>query len=108
MNKEYKEKWVEALRSGEYKQGTRYLKHGDEYCCLGVLCDTVDPDNAMDWKDRRDLPVEMQHKVGLSATGIVTMHNGNDGNTYSSTLAYLNDWDEYTFEEIADVIEKEL
>ena len=32
-------RWVEALRSGEYKQGTGRLRSGDEYCCLGVACD---------------------------------------------------------------------
>jgi hypothetical protein len=40
MDAELKAKWVKALRSGEYKQGTGYL-HGSQtntYCCLGVLC----------------------------------------------------------------------
>lgn len=33
-------KWVEALRSGKYKQGQRYLRsRNDTYCCLGVLLD---------------------------------------------------------------------
>lgn len=38
-------KWVAALRSGKYKQGTGALmKKGmfprrDQYCCLGVACD---------------------------------------------------------------------
>lgn len=45
-------KWVEALRSGDYKQGREFLKRrgessdppGDwEYCCLGVLCE-INPD----------------------------------------------------------------
>jgi hypothetical protein len=38
MNPDVKKKWVEALRSGEYKQAKgRLMKHGG-YCCLGVLC----------------------------------------------------------------------
>jgi hypothetical protein len=41
MNKEIKDEWVNALRSGEYKQGKNYLRtdngEGDRYCCLGVL-----------------------------------------------------------------------
>lgn len=38
MNKELKNKWLEALRSGEYKQGVNFLRNiGDNYCCLGVL-----------------------------------------------------------------------
>lgn len=46
MNQEIKKKWLEALRSGKYKQGAGYLRRRDEsYCCLGVLCDIVEPEN---------------------------------------------------------------
>lgn len=45
MNKELKTKWLEALRSGKYKQGKTALRTvRDEFCCLGVLCDIVAPD----------------------------------------------------------------
>jgi hypothetical protein len=34
------QKWVKALRSGEYKQGKGHLRNSDNtFCCLGVLCD---------------------------------------------------------------------
>lgn len=44
MNEEIKKLWIEALRSGEYKQGTGRLNMVNEagaslMCCLGVLCD---------------------------------------------------------------------
>jgi hypothetical protein len=39
MNPEVKARWVAALRSGEYLQGTSTLRIGDQFCCLGVLCD---------------------------------------------------------------------
>ena len=40
MNQEVKRLWVEALRSGEYEQGTGDLRTGTRtFCCLGVLCD---------------------------------------------------------------------
>lgn len=39
MNQEIKAKWLDALRSGEYKQGDSRLRVGDTFCCLGVLCD---------------------------------------------------------------------
>lgn len=43
MNEEIKKLWVDALRSGEYKQGKKKLhkkgRDGDRFCCLGVLCD---------------------------------------------------------------------
>ena len=39
-DKEFYKKWVEALRSGEYKQTTKYLycEDKDAYCALGVGC----------------------------------------------------------------------
>lgn len=44
MKSELKTKWVEALRSGEYTQGKHRLRTKDnDFCCLGVLCDIVDP-----------------------------------------------------------------
>lgn len=39
MNPEIKKKWVEALRSNQYKQGGGALRRDNTYCCLGVLCD---------------------------------------------------------------------
>ena len=40
MNKVIKQKWIAALRSGEYKQGKGQLHNSKgEFCCLGVLCD---------------------------------------------------------------------
>jgi hypothetical protein len=45
MKKEIAKKWIKALRSGKYKQGTHFLKQYDnenkppKYCCLGVLCE---------------------------------------------------------------------
>lgn len=44
MDAKIKEQWLDALRSGKYTQGTKYLVNLDEedkpaeYCCLGVLC----------------------------------------------------------------------
>lgn len=40
MNPEVKKLWIDALRSGKYKQGKSELRASpDHYCCLGVLCD---------------------------------------------------------------------
>lgn len=47
LPKEFAEKWLEALRSGDYKQGIEELFHQDyndsseiqeSFCCLGVAC----------------------------------------------------------------------
>lgn len=36
---EYAKKWVEALKSGEYKQIRDFLHTKEGYCCLGVACE---------------------------------------------------------------------
>src|SRR5947199_7438501 len=42
MNTEVKKQWLDALRSGTYRQGYGTLRRNDQFCCLGVLCDLVD------------------------------------------------------------------
>lgn len=37
MDAQLKEKWITALRSGEYEQTQRTLKNDGKFCCLGVL-----------------------------------------------------------------------
>src|SRR5258708_7031143 len=42
MDPQVKQLWVEALRSGKYKQGQNRLADDlDHYCCLGVLCEVA-------------------------------------------------------------------
>lgn len=38
MDAALKARWVEALRSGEYKQGKLDFERNGRFCCLGVLC----------------------------------------------------------------------
>jgi len=38
LPRQFADKWLAALRSGEYMQGQDYLKHNGRYCCLGVAC----------------------------------------------------------------------
>ena len=54
MPKELKEKWLAALRSGEYEQGKDSLYNGNSYCCLGVLQKVADGDVERD-SNGRDL-----------------------------------------------------
>jgi hypothetical protein len=101
MNQEVKEKWVAALRSGDYEQGKSHLRENGKYCCLGVLCNTVNPDG---WKgdffvykgeeDRNYLPSNFLEEVGLEFVA-------------ERKLAYSNDQGA-TFDEIADQIEKDV
>lgn len=44
MEKQYKEQWLEALKSGKYKKGTGKLRAKEDdgsysWCCIGVYCD---------------------------------------------------------------------
>ena len=102
---DFKQKWVEALRSGRYKQVQGTLKGKKEdgsvgYCCLGVALDiigvrvrtesldkydTYSSEGSMGHYDRLDkkMPPEIKHR-GIE----------------------MND-DGHSFEEIADMIEEE-
>lgn len=43
MKPALKKKWVDALLSGEYKQGKGVLQKSGRFCCLGVLRHANDP-----------------------------------------------------------------
>lgn len=55
MKPDIKKRWIEALRSGEYKQGKQQLKIVSSdppcYCCLGVLTDLAVKDGICAWWD---------------------------------------------------------
>jgi len=97
------QKWVEALRSGEYKQASQALRENDGFCCLGVLCDLAGKHGLGEWEQDTwflgcgaSVPVEVRQWSGLK-TSYGTLGN--------RTLAEMND-DGATFAEIADLIEQ--
>jgi len=48
MKQHIKEKWLNALRSGEYLQGKDSLQPApNSFCCLGVLCDIAIKEGAV-------------------------------------------------------------
>ena len=57
MNPEIKKRWVEALRSGLYRQGHHTLRKFEDGvpkdCCLGVLCDLYRQEHPKEsgWED---------------------------------------------------------
>lgn len=97
MNKNVKQRWLAALRSGEYKQTTGCLRRdeADEihaapkgYCCLGVLCDIVDPKGwDYDSEGRR------AHRCMRGAPSVSVLHKAavapDDGR--QDTLIAMND-----------------
>lgn len=120
---ELKAKWLQALRSGKYKQGQNALRTADNcFCCIGVLADIVDSSR---WSARADsdigdeddghcygylrqakpstamLPDEMLRECGLSKDIAGRLAEMNDGN---------GEWegDAKDFHDIADYIEENL
>lgn len=108
MKKSIKDKWIKALRSGEYKQIKGRLKRTNGFCCLGVLCDLYGKEKNVKWDDShflRDfslLPDEVRDWANLKFTD-PTVNN----NKRFITLSNIND-SGTSFKEIADIIEKQL
>jgi hypothetical protein len=50
MDPNVKQRWLAALRSGEFAQAREVLRKGDAYCCLGVLCELYRQDHPEDAK----------------------------------------------------------
>jgi hypothetical protein len=102
MNPEWKAKWIAALRSGAYKQGRRNLRDDlDNFCCVGVLCDIVNP-NA--WSDATHTPVKVFEKGYYS----ILPHSVREkvGGPLDEDVYYsMNDRALMTFDEIANYIE---
>jgi len=96
----FKEKWLKALRSGEYKQGEGYLLINNTLCCLGVGCKVLNiPDkNINNWGSP---------SKGLDKR-IPNYLIGGRGNEYIDELMEMNDNDGKSFKQIANWIEANL
>jgi len=103
-----KEKWLNALRSGEYTKGREYLCSDNKYDCLGVLCEI----QGIKRKKKKNA-----HTYYQGCTSILSEKNpmysilGDNGkfNGFNirgtEGLASINDTTE-TFDEVIEVIEK--
>lgn len=100
MNPEVKAKWLEALRSGKYKQGKEFLKRGNKFCCLGVLCDISGLDYGH--HDTELLPLNIAEYAELPESPDVIV------NGKHQELVILNDGKGYGFKRLANLIEKYL
>jgi hypothetical protein len=114
MSPELKAKWLEALRSGKYKQGTGYLRtFADEFCCLGVLADI----NGEQWQRPGKKTGRTEYFLVDSSDKILPEKFGSLGPKYDkeikpdyrAKLMMMNDWalgGGNSFDDIADWIEK--
>jgi len=130
MKKSIANKWVKALRSGEYTQTKNNLADSVGHCCLGVLCELYIKDTKDNIKDESSLFISfdgesevlpqcvmswagMQYKdkFGDSSCGAFTIDgkqvclaSWNDGQ--SRPFIKNHKVVKGTFENIANVIEK--
>jgi hypothetical protein len=111
MNPQIKQKWLNALRSGEYQQTQERLRKEDGFCCLGVLCDLYGKENNVEWqhnevdgyfyeKNSAVLPLSVMEWADVDG-------RWGDICNRTETLARLNDRGS-TFEQIANLIEEQL
>lgn len=126
MNPEVKKLWLEALRSGRYKQTTIRLRDDHHnFCCLGVLTDLYlkqankrwHKDEYGNWGRRQGGDGAEPYFASSILPGEVTawaeLEGGNPsfppGITFCDTqnIAEANDYGA-TFLEIADLIEEHL
>lgn len=118
MNPVIKEKWLTALRSGDYTQGKGCLKQGScgtlAYCCLGVLAEIAVDEGVARWDDNTLVGPDGRASAGYLIPAVmdwasvdsrdpVVKNEVNRGMPLSS----LNDSGK-TFSEIADLIEAQL
>lgn len=121
---EFVTEWIEALESGEYRQGQGYLNRYGEMCCLGVACELLAIKGKLNKNDfansdavfygefDRVLPDDARPWLNLTAEGDLTWLRtrsctcGSESCGSPSTptdLASLND-SGVTFAKIADVL----
>ena len=109
MNKQIADRWISALRSGEYTQGAFVLLSKQRFCCLAVLCDLHAKETGNRWQEVEDSQEQtylgesnfLPHEV-MSWAGM----NSQTGRINGTTLAYLNDEKNLSFNLISDLIKE--
>jgi hypothetical protein len=108
MNPTIKKQWLEALRSGKYQQGKGRLrmKHSgvDRFCCLGVLCDLLEPAG---WVLHPNNPEVFLSGIHEGYPQDKVRDKAGIERDQCQTLAAMNDSGK-SFEEIAQTIENTL
>lgn len=128
MYRDIWERWIQALRSGEYSQGGLMLRKDSicpltgknrlAYCCLGVLCDLHSKETGGEWESLGGhfvtyaylgnaglLSQAVVEWAGLPRCRIYGDQKGLNVMIGRKAASMLNDDDKLTFPEIADLIE---
>ena len=102
MDAKIKQLWVNALRSGKYRQARGFLRKNGAMCCLGVLCEI----QGMDWKKAKE------EYFDFVTDDVPREFNAGLRRPQRHTLAEMNDGEmghkKHSFREIADYIAKNL
>lgn len=113
MKPEIKRKWLEALRSGQYKQTSGCLTDGERFCCLGVLTNLYLLEKGETWLKDEGGVIGVPEDDGLETSGLPEAVcdwaglRSNDPLVGVATLAAENDTGT-KFPQIADLIERHL
>lgn len=88
---QYFEDWMADLRSGQFKQGTGALRLQQpydviEYCCLGVFCNRIQPD---EWDDQLEYLDDINN-LDLGPDDRASMWHGDTSVIPLETLEVLN------------------
>ena len=121
---EKQQKWIDALRSGEYEQGQNCLQShraaGDRFCCLGVACKVAQEAGVKVSTDDHDYLVGgtlhsqswtreyFGFKNGVGDFPKEGAQIAKDGSAIAGELSCLTELNDhgYTFEDIADFVEE--
>lgn len=103
------QKWVDAIRSGKYKQTTAKLSDGQSYCCLGVACELAMDSGVALYKQVYNGGVVLYNGCqGMLPAEVKRWLRLDDSGSYAEgmhiALVSLNDTGK-SFKEIADFIE---
>lgn len=103
MNTDLKNKWIQAMESGEYQFGSGELRDDDNcFCALGVLCNIIDPgkwfmseNRATRWYDpncNTFIPENIQEEIGITQSQITNIWNLNDiYKSYQPVIDYIKE-----------------
>jgi hypothetical protein len=109
MKKSIMKKWVAALRSGEFEQGTEALERYGKYCCLGVLSALASVEGVCDIEKKDDGEYAYDGRTGCLPASVMKwagIKGANDNCKLpdGTHLTILND-NGTPFTEIANLVE---
>lgn len=103
MPKKQIRKWIDALRSGEYRQERRWLQTSGGYCCIGVACKIFISDSK-----QRLRGTHLHGNMAEEQPNCPRWLRSANYEFYSrtgETLTTLNDQKGFSFAEIADLLQ---